>query len=282
VAVAVVVAAAAAVASCCGPVATTALRGGSLVVTALPAAHGALDERRLVGTDASDLSALAGVRAGTDGATLRTGRQKTELQPLETETSGGGTAYLKVEKPHFLFLEGSAGAAVAPVVVAATLPDASAARATSCTDRPAAGASAPITGACSSSASAALGEGARDSTSQGGPPLITLLFFLLSRRRILWSRRWRESVLLAQPVLFVPLLPALPPPDSLFLPARRPLLLPSLCGAGNCSGLGRGRVRPRGVHGHPLLKNDCQNRVGTLQQNKKGRKAYSPPGCRGA
>jgi anti-sigma-K factor RskA len=77
--VAVVVTAAAAVASCCDSVATATLRGGSPVVAALLAAGGTLDERRLVGTDASDLSALAGARAGTVGATLRTQRQKTEL-----------------------------------------------------------------------------------------------------------------------------------------------------------------------------------------------------------
>jgi hypothetical protein len=124
--------------------------------------------------------------------------------------------------------------------------------------------------------------GARDSTSRGGPPPIALLFFLLSRRRVLRSRRGRESLLLAQSVLLIPLLPALPPPDSLLLPACRPLLLPSLRGVGNLSGSRRGRVGPRGVHGHPLLKNDCQNRAGTLQGNEKGRKAYSTSGCRGA
>jgi hypothetical protein len=124
-----------------------------------------------MGTDETDLSTLAGARVGTVGATLRTRRQETELQPLETGTSGGATAYLKVEKPRFLFLEGSAGAAVAPVVTTAALPDASTARAASSTDRPAAGASASTTGTCSSAASAALGEGARDSTSQPPPSL---------------------------------------------------------------------------------------------------------------
>jgi hypothetical protein len=44
---------------------------GSLVATVLSAARDALDERCLVGTDASDLSALAGARAGTVGATLQ-------------------------------------------------------------------------------------------------------------------------------------------------------------------------------------------------------------------
>jgi hypothetical protein len=68
------VTAAAAVPSCRGFMATASLRGGSPVVAALPTAHGALDEHRLVGTDTSDLSALVGARAGTVGATLRTQR----------------------------------------------------------------------------------------------------------------------------------------------------------------------------------------------------------------
>jgi hypothetical protein len=174
--VAVVMTTAVAVDSCCGSVATATLRGGSPVVAALLAARGALDEQRFVGTDASDLSVLADASAGTVGATLRTRKQKTELQPIEAGTSGGATAYLKVEKPRFLCFEGPADAAVALVAAAAALPDASvahagasAARTASSTDRPVAGASAPTTGACSSAASAALGDGVRDSTSLGEP-----------------------------------------------------------------------------------------------------------------
>jgi hypothetical protein len=70
-----VMTAAAAAASCRNPAATAVPRGGSVVAAALPAAHGALDERRLVGIDESDLSTLAGTRAGTVGATLRTETQ---------------------------------------------------------------------------------------------------------------------------------------------------------------------------------------------------------------
>jgi hypothetical protein len=84
-------------AACCGSVTVSACctsaatRGGSVVVAdgsvsetsavprepslaaaaTLPAARDALDERRLVGTVASDLSTLVGVRGGTVGATLR-------------------------------------------------------------------------------------------------------------------------------------------------------------------------------------------------------------------
>jgi hypothetical protein len=186
VAVAVVVDAAAVVASCCSPVATTASCGGSPVVAALLTAHGTLEERRLVGTNASDLSALAGARAGMVGATLRTRRQEIELQPLETGTSGGATAYLKVEKSRFLFLEGSAGAAVrsscpsqrsqmlprcSPAPSRCALPLPRTARRRALPRPPRAPAPLPLRWL--------LVRGARDSTSQGGPPPISLLFFLL-------------------------------------------------------------------------------------------------------
>jgi hypothetical protein len=70
---AAVVAAVVVVATCCGSTATATLRGGSPVAVAVPLiALGALDERLLVGTDASDLSALAGARGGTIGAALST------------------------------------------------------------------------------------------------------------------------------------------------------------------------------------------------------------------
>jgi hypothetical protein len=95
-----------------------------------------------------------------------TQKQKTELQPLETGAPGEGTAYLKVEKPRFLFLEGSAGAAVAPVFAAAAVPDAPAALAgasavcaASSTNHPVAGSFAPTAGTCSSTTSAPLCDG---------------------------------------------------------------------------------------------------------------------------
>jgi hypothetical protein len=59
----------------CGPATTAAPRESSLAaVIMLAVARDALDERRLVGTAASDLSTLAGARGGTVGATLRTRR----------------------------------------------------------------------------------------------------------------------------------------------------------------------------------------------------------------
>jgi hypothetical protein len=57
----------------CGSIAMATLCGPSLVAVAtLPATRGALDERCLVGTDASALSAFAGARGGTVDATLQT------------------------------------------------------------------------------------------------------------------------------------------------------------------------------------------------------------------
>jgi hypothetical protein len=87
--VAAVVDAAAAAASCRDPVATAMPRGGPLITATLPAACGALDECRLVGMDASDLSTLAGARAGMVGTTQRTKKHKTELQPLEIRGAWG-------------------------------------------------------------------------------------------------------------------------------------------------------------------------------------------------
>jgi hypothetical protein len=49
-------------------------RDGSPVAAAPATVRGALDERRLVVTGAPDLSALAGMRAGTIGVTLSTKR----------------------------------------------------------------------------------------------------------------------------------------------------------------------------------------------------------------
>jgi hypothetical protein len=64
-------------AACCGYAATATLRGASPVaVAAPPVTRGALDERRLVGMDASALNAFAGARGGAVGATLRTLNRK--------------------------------------------------------------------------------------------------------------------------------------------------------------------------------------------------------------
>jgi hypothetical protein len=81
VAVAATVAATTAAMSFRDLVATAAPCSGSLAAVALFVTRGTLDERRLVGTDASDLSALAGARAGTVGVTLPTRRQEIELCP---------------------------------------------------------------------------------------------------------------------------------------------------------------------------------------------------------
>jgi hypothetical protein len=47
--------------------------------------------------------------------------------------------------------------------------------------------------------------------------------------------------------------------------------------AGNRSGSGRWRVRPRDVHCHPLLKNNHQDNASAPQETMEGREACSPP-----
>jgi hypothetical protein len=76
--VVVAAAVAAAAASCCDHAATVVECRDLSIASVPPAARGALDERRLVGTDVSDLSTLACARAGTVGVTLRTKKGKTE------------------------------------------------------------------------------------------------------------------------------------------------------------------------------------------------------------
>jgi hypothetical protein len=68
---AVVITAVVAAAACCDSAAAAMLCGASPVaVVALAVTRGTLNERRLVGMDASALSAFAGARGGTVGATL--------------------------------------------------------------------------------------------------------------------------------------------------------------------------------------------------------------------
>jgi hypothetical protein len=92
--------------------------------------------------------------------------EKIKLPPLEVAASGGAVTYLRVEKPRFLFLGGSAGvvaaadvATAAPPVTSMARAGASAARVTSLTGCLAVGAPAPAPSAVSSAASVALGEG---------------------------------------------------------------------------------------------------------------------------
>jgi hypothetical protein len=95
---------------------------------------------------------------------------------------GENATYLKLEKPSFLFREGSGAAAATPVAATVALADApaalavtSAVRVASSTDRPTAGISAPASGACSSAASAALGDGGGGFHLSGGarPPSLS-------------------------------------------------------------------------------------------------------------
>jgi hypothetical protein len=151
---------------CSGPMATVEPRGGLPVAAVLTAARGALDERRLVGTAASDLSTLACARAGTVGVTPRTRNTGVSVDPSKSRTHGGSATQLKLEKPCFLFLKGSGGASVAPAGSTMAPAGTSATLVGYSTDDPAAGASTPAAGtstpaagASSTSASAARGDG---------------------------------------------------------------------------------------------------------------------------
>jgi hypothetical protein len=90
--------------------------------------------------------------------------------PSKSSTHGGSAAHLKLEKPRFLFLEGSGGAAVVPAGAAVALADASAVLADSSTDDPVAGATAPATDARSTAASAAHGDRGGGLHLSGGRP----------------------------------------------------------------------------------------------------------------
>jgi hypothetical protein len=84
----VVMAAVRAATTCCGSTAAGKLCGPSLVaVAALLAARDALDERRLVGTDASALSTFASAR-GDGWRHPANAKSKGLNSPLETEYLG--------------------------------------------------------------------------------------------------------------------------------------------------------------------------------------------------
>jgi hypothetical protein len=251
-----------AVSTCCGSVATATPRGASLVAAVvLPVTRGALDERRLMGTAASDLNTLAGARGARSASPCEREDRKIKLPPLEDGASREVIAYLRVEKPRSLFLEGSTGAVAAADVATVAPPDAStvrantsaaragtpvahvgtsAARAAALMDCLAAGAPAPASGACSPATSAALGEGARAPTSRGEPAPRRSPPPLPRSTTSTPRSPGGESLLLAQPKLLISLLPALLPPDPSLLLTRRLLLLLALS---------RARARARGVGG---------------------------------
>jgi hypothetical protein len=160
-------------------------------------------------------------------------------------------------------------------VATVALPDASAACAgTSATcaassiERPVAGASAPAPGACSSAASAALGEGSAGSHLSGGafplcrfpsPLPLPTTTVVAGGERPCCSRSWNSSLLCSwrsrRRI-----------PRSFLRVARS---CSCRCVARVRSGSGRGRVGPRGVHGHPLLgSTKRQSRDGTWWKNK--------------
>jgi hypothetical protein len=100
---------------------------------------------------------------------------KLSSSPSKSGAPGENVPYLKLEKPRFLFLEGSGGAATTPVATAVALAGASATRAASSTNRPAASASTPAAGACSFATSTTLGDGGGGSHLSAGahPPSLS-------------------------------------------------------------------------------------------------------------
>jgi hypothetical protein len=179
--------------------------------------------------------------------------EKIKHLPLETGASRGAIAYLKVEKPRFLFLEGLTGAVVAAATAAAALPDASATCAAPSVDHLAVGISAPAPGTCSSTVSAALGEGGAGShLSEGAcPPSLSSsspspddeYSEVAGGESPCCSRRWYSSSLCSRRSCRRIL-------RSLLRAARS---CSRRCAVRARSGSGHGRVGPRGVHGHPLL-----------------------------
>jgi hypothetical protein len=238
-----------------------------------------------VGTGVPDLSTLADARSETISATLLTRRQEFELQPFEIRALRETVVYLKVENPRFLFLEGSTDAVAAAGGAAAALPDASAtcadasvARTASSVDRLVAAAP----GACSSAASAALGEGAQAPTSQGAcPPSLSSSspstddeYSEVARGESPCCSRCQNSSSLRSRRSHRRIL------RSFFHAARS---YSSHCVARVCSSSGRGRIGPRGVHGHPLLgRLKCQSRDGVVEESRKRGRAHSPAGRREA
>jgi hypothetical protein len=190
--------------------------------------------------------------------------------------SRGVSPYLRVEKPCFLFLEGSAGAVGVADVATAAPPDASAvragtsaARATSLVGRLATGAPAPAPGACSLAVSAVLGEGGAGSHLSGrarSPSLSSSSSPDDESSEVAGGEspccsRSRNSLSLCSRC------------------SRRRILFSFLRAARSCSrcyaaparpGSGRGRIKPRGVHGHHLQgMNENSSHAGALQINSE-------------
>jgi hypothetical protein len=212
------------------------------------------------------------------------GNTRVSIGPSKSKPHGGNAARLKLEKPRFLFLEGSGGATVAPAGAAVVLAGTSAAPAGSSAEDPTAGASTPAAGASSRPPPWLVVTGLGDSTSRGAhPPSLPSSSSSSSDDEFTSIvGGGGESLLLAQPVPLVLLLSALPPPDSPLLRACRLLLFQLLRGASGRPGPGRRRIRLCGVHYHPLLNITIRDRVGALQEAEEGKKAHSPQGCRGA
>jgi hypothetical protein len=94
---------------------------------------------------------------------------KLSSSPSKSGAPKENAAYLKLEKPRFLFLEGSGGAPTVPVTAAAVLADAPAVLAGASVTRAASSSHRSAVGACSSATSAALGDRGGGLHLSGGP-----------------------------------------------------------------------------------------------------------------
>jgi hypothetical protein len=193
---------------------------------------------------------------------------------------GGAVAYLRVEKPRFLFLGSSTGIVAAADVFTAASPDTStarsstsAARAASLLDYLVMGAPAPAPGAVSSAASTALGEGAQAPTSRG--ELVPRLSPPLPRPTTSTPKSpGRESLLLVQTELRI-----------LFFFLRVAHSCSRRCAVHARSGSRRGRIGPRSVHHHLQGTSERSDLAGAPRVNGRGvggQKFHSPTGRGGA
>jgi hypothetical protein len=173
-------------------------------------------------------------------------------------------AYLNVEKPRFLFLEGSAGAKATVVAATVVPPDASAAHATSSVDRPAAGAPVPAQVLVPSPPPRLSVRGRRLPPLRGPAPRHFPFPLLSPTTSTPTSPGERVPAARAAGTLHLSAPGTGSPAPSSAPPAPVPPAAPR-----TRLGSGCGRVGLRSVHGHPMLgRTRRQIRGGTWQKDK--------------
>jgi hypothetical protein len=196
-------------------------------------------------------------------------------------TPRGTISHLREEKPHFLFLEGSAGATGAAGVATTVPPDASAARvgtSAACAGTFAARASSVVdrlaAGACSLAVSAPSDDGGVGSHLSGEPvprrllPPPPMTNHLMSPGERAHAARAAGTPRLAAPGAHTA--------DPLLSLMRHPLLLPPLRHVCARLGTGCGRVGPCGVHGHYLRGTGKASKYADTPRTNKARGSGSP------